>query len=213
MIVILITGVLLTIARIPAFEMLYTTRFGILLSIKIALFLVMFSSAVVVTLIIGPRLRRKLKSPVADLFAHGMTLDQLSHFDGKEGRPAYIAYRGIVYNVTNGRLWKNGLHATKHPASNDLTAVLKGAPHGEDQIRAMPQVGTLLSTGERPERPFHVKVFYFFAYMNLALVHHYIHHRSGAGGNLSESAAPSFHNVAYDPRHSAVKRSPDILFP
>lgn len=170
MIVVLITGVLLTIARIPAFEMLYTTRFGILLSIKIALFLVMFSSAVVVTLFIGPRLRRKLKSPVADLFAHGMTLDQLSHFDGKEGRPAYIAYRGIVYNVTNGRLWKNGLHAMKHPAGNDLTVVLKGAPHGEDKIRAMPQVGTLLSTGERPERPFHVKVFYFFAYMNLALV-------------------------------------------
>lgn len=168
--VVLITGVFLTIARIPEFHLFFTTRFGILLSIKILLFLIMFSSAIVVATYIRPRLRKKLQSPVADLFSRNMTRDQLAHFDGKEGRPAYMGYKGIVYDVSKARLWKNGFHAMKHPAGNDLTDILTTAPHGEDKILAMPQVGALHTSLEKPKQPFHLKLFYFFAYMNLVLV-------------------------------------------
>ena len=168
--IVFVTGIFLTIARIPSLELFYTTRFGILLAIKTALFLVMFSSAVFVALFIGPRLRKRPQSPVADLFSKTMTHEQLMHFDGRDGRPAYIAYKGIVYEVTRGRLWKNGQHAMKHPAGADLTEMLKAAPHGEDKIFAMPQVGSLSETPETPKKPFVVKLFYFFAYMNLVLV-------------------------------------------
>ncbi len=171
MIIILITGVLLTIARMPSWEAFYTTRFGVLLSVKIFLFLIMLSSAIIVTVYIGPRLRRKLKSPVAVVLSHGITPEQLSHFDGKEGRPAYIAYKGIVYDVSQGRFWKNGSHVMKHSAGNDLTDMLKNAPHGEDKILAMQQVGVLQMTVEKPALPFHERLFYFFAYMNLVLVY------------------------------------------
>ena len=170
MIVVLITGVFLTIARIPSLDLFYTTRFGILLTIKIVLFFVMFSSAIVVSIVIGPRLRRKTQSPVADLISQTVTLEQLAHFDGKEGRPAYIAYKGIIYNVTQGRLWKNGLHVMKHGAGHDLTDMLKSAPHGEEKVLAMPQVGTLAKTAGKPKQPWHIRLFYFFAYMNLVLV-------------------------------------------
>src|SRR5574337_792129 len=170
MIVVLITGVYLTGARISSFDMFYTTRFGILLIVKIVLFLIMFTSAVIVTLFIGPRLRRKMEIPVARLFSETITPQQLAQFDGKEGRPAYIAYKGIVYNVTQGRLWKNGLHAMKHHAGADLTETLKNAPHGEDKIFAMPQAGSLAKKKKKTERPVHLKIFYTFAYMNLALV-------------------------------------------
>ena len=170
MVVILVTGALLTIARMPDLASFYTTRFGILLSIKIALFLVMLTSALITATYIGPRLRQKLKSPVAALISNEMTCDQLCHFDGKEGRPAYISYKGMVYNVTNNRLWKNGAHMVKHIAGSDLTDALKTAPHGEDKILAMPQVGMLVTDERRPEKPFHERLFYFFAYMNLALV-------------------------------------------
>ena len=170
MIIVLATGILLTMARIPSFGMFYTTRFGILLAIKIFLFLLMFASAIVTTLLIGPRLRRKKQSPVADLLSQTMTLEQLGHFDGKEGRPAYIAYKGLIYNVTQGRLWKNGSHVMKHAAGHDLTEVLKSAPHDEDKVLAMPQVGTLSVTTEKPKQPWYVSLFYFFAYMNLVLV-------------------------------------------
>ncbi len=170
MVVILVTGILLTIARMPNLESFYTTRFGILLSIKIILFFVMLTSALITATYIGPRLRQKLKSPVAALISNEITAEQLSHFDGKEGRPAYISYKGMVYNMTNNRLWKNGAHMVKHIAGNDLTGALKTAPHGEDKILAMPQVGMLVTTERRPEKPFHERLFYFFAYMNLALV-------------------------------------------
>lgn len=170
MIVILVTGTLLTIARMPDLASFYTTRFGILLSIKIALFLVMLTSALITAIYIGPKLRQKLKSPVAALISNEITPEQLSHFDGKENRPAYISYKGMVYNVTNNRLWKNGAHMVKHVAGNDLTEALKTAPHGEDKVLAMPQVGMLVTSGRKPSKPFYERLFYFFAYMNLALV-------------------------------------------
>lgn len=170
MIVIAVTGTLLTVARMPSFEAFYTTRFGILLSVKIFLFLIMLSSALVVTISIGPRLRKKLRSPVAALVSNDVTPEQLSHFDGREGRPAYIAYKGIVYDVTNSRLWKNGSHMVKHHAGSDLTDALATAPHREDKVLAMPQVGMLSPEGAKPRQPFHERLFYFFAYMNLALV-------------------------------------------
>lgn len=168
MFVILITGVFLTIARVPSWDMLYTTKFGILLSIKIFLFLVMFFSAMIVVIFIRPLLRRRIESPVADLIAHTMTREQLAHFDGKDNRPSYIAYKGIIYDVTHGRLWKHGIHAIKHGAGTDLTESLKNAPHGDDKILSMPQVATL--NARKPEQPFHMKLFYAIAYMNLALV-------------------------------------------
>jgi predicted heme/steroid binding protein/uncharacterized membrane protein len=165
----LITGIPLTIARMPSWSAFVSTRFGILLSIKIALYLIMLASAVVVTVYIGPRLRRKITS--APALSSGLcTVDELSRFDGKEGRPAYVAFKGIIYDMSGSRLWKNGSHLMKHAAGNDLTDFLTNAPHGEDKILAMPQAGRLLFAGAVPGRPFHERLFYFFAYMNLVLV-------------------------------------------
>jgi predicted heme/steroid binding protein/uncharacterized membrane protein len=170
MIVLLVTGTLLTIARMPNLEAFTTTRFGILLSVKIFLFLVMLSSALVVTIFIGPKMRQRLKSPVAACLSKEMTEEQLSAFDGKEGRPAYIAYKGIIYDITSSRLWKNGAHMMKHHAGTNLTDALKLAPHGEDKVLAMTQVGMCVASDRKPEKPLYEKAFYFFAYMNLALV-------------------------------------------
>ncbi len=168
-IIMAVTGTLLTIARVPTLEMLYTTRFGILLLIKIGLFSVMITTAAIVTFVIGPRLRRKkalaLKEGKQDL-----TAEELSQFDGTEGKPAYVVYGGNIYDVTQGKLWRNGKHAKKHLAGMDLTHALKQAPHGEEKITAMPLVGKLVGRAGRPARPAHERVFYFFAYMNLALV-------------------------------------------
>jgi predicted heme/steroid binding protein len=76
----------------------------------------------------------------------------------------------MMFQREGSGLWKNGLHVMKHPAGNDLTEILRNAPHGEDKILAMPQVGVLQTSQEKPKKPFHLKLFYFFAYMNLVLV-------------------------------------------
>jgi predicted heme/steroid binding protein len=73
-----------------------------------------------------------------------LTLQQLSRFDGKEGRPAYIAYRGYIYDVTDSFLWMGGRHQALHQAGEDLTDVLDTAPHGEDLLKRIPVIGKLL---------------------------------------------------------------------
>ena len=72
------------------------------------------------------------------------TRQQLSQFDGKEGRPAYIGYRGNVYDVTGSFLWMGGRHMALHQAGVDLTEVLDTAPHGEDLLERVSLIGKLV---------------------------------------------------------------------
>ena len=72
------------------------------------------------------------------------TKEELRYFDGKDGRPAYIAYRGKVYDVSGSFLWKGGRHQALHEAGRDLTEALKDAPHGEEFISKFPVVGILI---------------------------------------------------------------------
>jgi len=169
MIIMAITGTLLTISRIPAWNMFYTTRFGILLSIKIILFMIMVATAAIVTFVIGPKIRKKKTQPLLQK-KDKLTLEELQHFDGKENKPAFFAYNGKVFDVSSSKLWKDGTHFKKHSAGNDLTDILKTAPHGEDKVLKMPEMGELLPMGAKVQKPTFEKVFYFMAYMNLIFV-------------------------------------------
>lgn len=71
------------------------------------------------------------------------TKEELAKFDGREGRPAYAAYNGKVYDVTASKKWMNGGHMRKHNAGGDLTADMKGAPHDATLLDKFPVVGTL----------------------------------------------------------------------
>ncbi len=167
-IIMAVTGILLSIARVPTWHMLFHTRFGILLSIKIILFLIMVSTAVFVTFVVGPKLRKKMKQ-IFVAHKSDMTSEELCQHDGKDGRPGYITYKGIVYDVTNSKLWREGSHLKKHSAGTDLTDMLKTAPHGEEKVLKMPVIGKLL-VEKAIKRPSHLKIFYFLAYMNLFLI-------------------------------------------
>jgi len=71
------------------------------------------------------------------------TKEELKKFNGKDGRPSYIAYEGKVYDVTESFLWKSGRHQVFHDAGEDLTDALKDAPHGPELIYRFPVVGIL----------------------------------------------------------------------
>lgn len=161
-----VSGTVLAVDRLNSWKEFLTTRFGVLLGVKIVLFLGMVTSAAVVTIFIGPRLRRRRLAVSRE--GGDLSKGELLSFDGKEGRPAYIAYKGLVYNVSGSRLWKDGSHLKKHSAGSDLTDVLGTAPHGEEKVLGMPSVGTLKPDGGKAARPVHERVFYSFAYMNLA---------------------------------------------
>ena len=71
------------------------------------------------------------------------TRAELAGFDGQEGRPAYVAYRGRVFDVTASRLWRGGFHMKRHGAGQDLSEEIAGAPHAADVLDRFPQVGVL----------------------------------------------------------------------
>jgi predicted heme/steroid binding protein/uncharacterized membrane protein len=68
---------------------------------------------------------------------------ELEKYDGNDGRPVYVAYKGKVYDISNSKLWRNGLHMKRHHAGQDMTTAIQGAPHEPDLLERFPQVGTL----------------------------------------------------------------------
>lgn len=168
MAVMAVSGGVLTYYKVPSLSLLVDSKFGILLLAKIIIFMVMVSSALYVVLVIGPKLKKKKN--LLPLPADELTLEELADFDGQDGRPAYFAFHGKVYDVSQSKLWKNGSHMKRHQAGVDLTGILSQAPHGEDKILAMPEVARLslkksASAAEMPQ-----KIFYVMAYMNLGFV-------------------------------------------
>lgn len=73
------------------------------------------------------------------------TLAELEKYDGKDGRPAYIAYKGKVYDVTDDFLWVDGDHQGEHVAGKDLTEEMANAPHGEERLEIVKLIGILVS--------------------------------------------------------------------
>jgi predicted heme/steroid binding protein len=74
------------------------------------------------------------------------TLDELKKYNGKNGNPAYVAVNGVVYDVTNSRLWKNGLHddcSNSTYAGADFSQLINSSPHGAGIMRRMPVIGKL----------------------------------------------------------------------
>lgn len=72
-----------------------------------------------------------------------LTLEELKSYDGKDGRPAYVAVDGIIYDVSKVDAWVNGEH-NGNVAGNDLTDVIKNrSPHGISVLGDVPQVGRI----------------------------------------------------------------------
>lgn len=70
------------------------------------------------------------------------TPEELAAFDGKDGRKAYVAYLGKVYDLTGIREGEHGDHYG-HPFGVDLTAAMDDAPHADSVIFDWPVVGVL----------------------------------------------------------------------
>ncbi len=67
---------------------------------------------------------------------------QLALRNGQDKEEIWIAYKGIIYEVTNSHLWRNGQHY-EHWAGQDLTEELKDAPHNERVFNKLKIIGHL----------------------------------------------------------------------
>lgn len=68
----------------------------------------------------------------------GITISSkdLNQHDGELKSRMYVAYAGIVYDVTDCPKWRTGLHENTHFPGQELTEELDiNAPHGEEVFR------------------------------------------------------------------------------
>ena len=71
------------------------------------------------------------------------TKSQLALRNGQDKPEIWIAYKGVIYDVSSSRLWKNGKHY-EHWAGQDLTDELKDAPHTVSVFDKFEAIGRLL---------------------------------------------------------------------
>lgn len=137
-IVVGITGILLTTFRVHTWDAFWNTTFGIVWLIKVCCYLLMVAVAAVATTRLNRRMREAHKAAGEN---------PLLSADGKEGRPAHIGYNGQVYDVSASKLWKNGVHMGRHFAGADLTEALAAAPHGPEALEKVGRIGAIPSPG------------------------------------------------------------------
>lgn len=70
------------------------------------------------------------------------TKQQLALRNGQDKPQIWVAYQGLIYDVTDSRLWKNGKHY-EHWAGQDLTEELIAAPHTATVFQKFVVVGVL----------------------------------------------------------------------
>jgi predicted heme/steroid binding protein len=71
-----------------------------------------------------------------------ITPAQLALRNGQDKPEVWIAFKGIVYDVTLSRLWRNGKHY-EHWAGQDLTPELEDAPHTDKVFDKFKPIGRL----------------------------------------------------------------------
>lgn len=67
---------------------------------------------------------------------------QLALRNGQDLEEVWIAYRGIIYDVTHSNLWRTGKHY-EHWAGQDLTEELSDAPHTDSVFKKFKSIGKL----------------------------------------------------------------------
>ena len=69
---------------------------------------------------------------------------QLALRNGQDKPEIWVAFNGIIYDMTHSKLWRNGKHY-EHWAGQDLTKELADAPHSERVFERMRVVGKLMN--------------------------------------------------------------------
>ena len=72
-----------------------------------------------------------------------LTLDELAAYNGTNGKPAYIAVDGIIYDVTNDPSWKSGTHKGFAAGTDLTTAIREQSKHGTSKLEGLPVVGKI----------------------------------------------------------------------
>lgn len=171
MAVLAMTGLYLTWVRIDRWQQFFDNTFGLMLFIKMALFVLMVAIGITAVTLIRIRMQKEAKAGEAGLKTEKMTYANLNHFNGSRGKPAYVVYQDRIFDVTPSPKWKEGRHFGKHSAGSDLTKALKEAPHGPEVFEKVKELGSISKSMEitSSARSAH-RIFAKMAYANLVII-------------------------------------------
>lgn len=67
---------------------------------------------------------------------------QLALRNGQDRPEIWVAYKGLIYDLSASRHWRKGLHYN-HWAGQDLTEELRDAPHNDAVFHRFEPIGRL----------------------------------------------------------------------
>jgi len=68
---------------------------------------------------------------------------QLALRNGQDKPEIWVAYKGVIYDVSESRLWRRGQHY-EHWAGQDLTDELPDAPHTDEVFERFKAIGKVV---------------------------------------------------------------------
>lgn len=82
--------------------------------------------------------------------------EELVRNNGKQGRPAWVAVKGQLYDLSESKLWREGEHMKRHQAGQDLSSEIMAAPHGLEVLdrEVVKKLGALPEEAPGPAIPF-----------------------------------------------------------
>ncbi len=170
MVLLALTGSYLTWVRIDRWEQFFNNTFGLMLFIKILLFLAMVLIGLTAITVVHRKMKADSRQP-RENETDAINAGTIGRYDGAGDKPAYFIHDGKVYDVTGNPKWKNGRHFGKHSAGTDLTEALSGAPHGPEMFERIRCLGeTATDAGSVGKPAWSHKVFVIMAYTNLVLI-------------------------------------------
>ncbi len=159
-----ISGTVLTVHRFQSFESLLSSPAGITVFAKIIIFIFMTCTALILTFYLNRKFRESPRFP------HDVNLDEFREYRSlkNEKDRVLVSVGGLVYDLTESPLWKDGVHAGKHHAWAELGEELKRSPHGVSVLKKFKPAGfTSEAYKKAKEAGRAFAIFRFFAYMNL----------------------------------------------
>lgn len=72
------------------------------------------------------------------------TRAQLALHNGQDKPQIWVAFQGVIYDVSSSKLWAKGMHY-EHWAGQDLTEELAEAPHTEKVFKKFKVIGKLIN--------------------------------------------------------------------
>ncbi len=160
-----VSGAILTLFRFQSLYNLINSETGRIVLIKISIYLFMVFTAITLTI----HLNRKFR--MSNVLPLKLDVSNLERFDKLEKCDrVLVSVGGLVFDLSESQMWKNGKHIGKHEAWRDLTNDIKESPHGIGVLMKYRPVGytsEFLKIMKDINRA--TKIFRFFAYTNLIL--------------------------------------------